>query len=105
TARASPRAKPLPPFKDTVDQTATPHEPDGLEWFLRLGVLWQEVHDTPARLTQQGTFFKRDQDRLTEDTLLNQPLDPHGTLLTQQGHFLVALGLGLDLLRTEDVNL
>jgi hypothetical protein len=95
----------LPPFTESTDHTGTPHETDGLEWFLRLGALWQEVHDTPARLTQQGTFFKRDQDRLTEDALLNQPLDSHSTTLPQQGHFLVALALALDLLRTEDVNL
>ena len=79
-----------------------PQEADGLEWFLRLGVLWQVLHDSPAKLTQQGTFFKRDQDRLTQDAVLNQLLTETGLTLPEQGHFLVALGLGMGLLRVED---
>jgi hypothetical protein len=46
---------------------------DGLEWLLRLGVLWQQVSAAPLRRTQQGGFFKRDQERLEEDALLGGP--------------------------------
>jgi hypothetical protein len=45
-------------------------EADGLDWPLRLAVLWQQAA-TPFRRTQQGDFFKRDLERLREDTLLN----------------------------------
>jgi hypothetical protein len=46
-------------------------ESDGLEWLLRLGVLWQQVAAAPLRRTQQGGFFKRDVERLEQDPLLN----------------------------------
>ena len=81
----------------------TPREADGLEWFLRLGVVWQSIQDAPARLTQQGVFFKRDHDRLTEDMLLNQTLHDHPISLPQMGHFAVSLGLALGLLKLDDV--
>jgi hypothetical protein len=48
-------------------------EADGLEWLLRLGVLWQQVSAAPLRRTQQGGFFKRDLERLEKDPLLNGP--------------------------------
>jgi hypothetical protein len=46
-------------------------EADGLEWLLRLAVFWQQVAKAPLRRTQQGGFFKRDHERLTQDPLLN----------------------------------
>ncbi|MGH7171185.1 MAG: helicase-associated domain-containing protein [Gemmataceae bacterium] len=46
-------------------------EADGLEWLLRLAVLWQQVSAAPLRRTQQGGFFKRDVERLQQDVLLN----------------------------------
>jgi hypothetical protein len=55
-----------------------PQEADGLEWPLRLAVLWQQVAASPLRRTQQGGFFKRDFDRLTQDPLLSAP--PHERL-------------------------
>jgi hypothetical protein len=48
-------------------------ESDGLEWLLRSAVLWQQVSAAPLRRTQQGGFFKRDFERLQQDTLLNAP--------------------------------
>jgi hypothetical protein len=48
-------------------------EADGLEWLLRLAVLWQQVVAAPLRRTQQGEFFKRDFERLEQDALLNAP--------------------------------
>jgi hypothetical protein len=44
---------------------------DGLEWLLRVAVLWQQVSASPLRRTLQGGFFKRDLDRLSEDPLLS----------------------------------
>jgi hypothetical protein len=49
------------------------HESDGVEWPLRLAVLWQQVISSPLRRTQQGEFFKRDLERLRQDNLLNSP--------------------------------
>jgi hypothetical protein len=46
-------------------------EADGLEWPLRLAVIWQQVAAGPLRRTQQGDFFKRDFERLQQDPLLN----------------------------------
>lgn len=48
-------------------------ESDGLEYLLRLAVLWQQVSAAPLRRTQQGGFFKRDLERLQQDALLNVP--------------------------------
>jgi hypothetical protein len=47
------------------------HEADGLEWPLRLGALWQRVAAGPLRRTTQGSFFKRDLERLEQDPLLS----------------------------------
>ena len=52
-------------------------EADGLEWLLRLAVLWQQVAGAPLRRTQQGGFFKRDLERLQQDALLNAPPADH----------------------------
>jgi hypothetical protein len=69
----------------------TPHEADGLEWLLRLAVLWQQVTASPIRRTQQGGFFKRDQERLQSDPLLTAP--PHENLVEapDRGFLLAAL--------------
>lgn len=45
----------------------TIHEADGLDWPLRLAALWQLGVESPFRRTQQGDYFKRDLDRLTND--------------------------------------
>jgi hypothetical protein len=52
---------------------ATAQEADGLEWPLRLAVLWQVIRGGPLRRTQQGGFFKRDLDRLRGQPLLHAP--------------------------------
>jgi hypothetical protein len=51
----------------------THQEADGLDWLLRLAALWQLLAGGPLRRTQQGTFFKRDLERLTEDPRLGTP--------------------------------
>ncbi|HMP15714.1 MAG TPA: hypothetical protein PKD72_01720, partial [Gemmatales bacterium] len=86
----------------TVSKNSPIEESDGLEWFLRLGVAWQQIHDTPAKITQQGQFFKRDQDRFLEDPLLNQPLTHHNGQLPQQGHLIITLGLSLGIFRLQE---
>jgi hypothetical protein len=74
TARAHALAPPLPscPGATTLPQ-AVAQEADGLDWPLRLAVLWQQVFAAPLRRTQQGGFFKRDLDRLRGDAALNAP--------------------------------
>jgi hypothetical protein len=52
---------------------ATPRAADGLDWPLRLAVIWQEVDDAPVRLTQANTLFKRDLNRLQTDPVLSAP--------------------------------
>jgi hypothetical protein len=66
-------------------------ESDGLEWLLRLGVLWQQVAGAPLRRTQQGGFFKRDLERLEQDPLLNSPPADQLTPVPDLGFLLAAL--------------
>jgi hypothetical protein len=48
-------------------------EADGLQWLLRMAIVWQVVAASRPRRTQQGDFFKRDLDRLRGDPLLSAP--------------------------------
>jgi hypothetical protein len=50
---------------------SAPREADGLEWPLRLAVVWQQLQAGPLRRTQQADFFKRDLDRLRADPILS----------------------------------
>jgi hypothetical protein len=68
---ASGEKKDLPSLATRHSPLATFQEADGLEWLLRLAVLWQQVAAAPLRRTQQGDFFKRDFERLGQDALLN----------------------------------
>ncbi|HXG11609.1 MAG TPA: helicase-associated domain-containing protein, partial [Gemmataceae bacterium] len=83
-------------------QSAMVQEADGLEWPLRLSVLWQQVAGAPLRLTQQGDFFKRDFERLRTDPLLNGP--PGGGLaeLPDIGLLAVALARELGIVEEDD---
>lgn len=66
----------LPDLSDSESKgktTSAPVEADGLEFPLRLAILWQQVLGLPLRQTQQGGYFKRDVDRLGNDPLLNAP--------------------------------
>src|SRR5206468_4885794 len=49
-------------------------ESDGLEPILRLAAVWQRIEEAPIRQTQQGTFFKRDRERLEDDPVLAGPI-------------------------------
>jgi hypothetical protein len=59
------------------DQQLSPIlESDGLEWPIRLALIWQMASAGPLRRTLAGDFFKRDLERLRGDPLLNaQPID------------------------------
>ncbi len=63
----------LPELPHEPLPTAVPQEADGLEWPLRLAVVWQLLRGTPLRRTQQGGYFKRDYDRLRAHPLLAAP--------------------------------
>ncbi len=72
----------------------TPHsemESDGLEWLLRLAVLWQQVAAVPLRRTMQGGFFKRDAERLGQDPLLTGPPGDRLADVPDLGFLLAAL--------------
>ncbi|HET6573573.1 MAG TPA: hypothetical protein VFG68_08230, partial [Fimbriiglobus sp.] len=53
--------------------TPPPRHADGLDWPLRLAVAWQQVDQSPVRLTQTNTLFKRDLTRLQTDAVLSAP--------------------------------
>lgn len=81
TARALGEDLGLPDLSAEAPAPGTVHEVDGLDWVLRLSVLWQRVAGAPLRRTQTGGFFKRDLERLTQDSLLNDPpIDSLATL-------------------------
>jgi hypothetical protein len=93
-APAASRAPPTGP--------STIQESDGLEWPLRLAVLWQQVAAGPLRRTQQGGFFKRDLDRLRGDAVLNGVPADHVGELPDIGLVMVELALAEGLLRERD---
>jgi hypothetical protein len=78
------------------------HESDGLEWLLRLGVLWQQVAATPLRRTQQGGFFKRDAERLGGDSLLSAAPSDHLAAVPDPGFLTVALAEQEGMLRESE---
>ncbi len=98
----------LPDLSQTADAAtggppvAAVQEADGLEWLLRLAILWQQVAAAPLRRTQQGGFFKRDFDRLGQDPLLNGP--PHDRLadVPDPGFLVAALAEQEGILREVD---
>jgi hypothetical protein len=89
-----------------VDRLASPVLPgtqaDGLEWLLRLGVLWQQVSAAPLRRTLQGGLFKRDTERIGQDGLLNGPPAERLADVPDLGFLLVALAELEGILREAD---
>jgi hypothetical protein len=83
--------EPPPPPPEPAQAVTPAHEADGLEWLLRLAALWQQVAGAPLRRTQQGSFFKRDLERLQQDPLLNGPPADRLAEVPDMGFFLVAL--------------
>lgn len=74
------------------------HEADGLDWLLRLAVLWQRVQRNPLRRTQQGDLFKRDLESLRKEPLLNPPVTELAPDLPEVPLLVVALGTAVGVL-------
>jgi hypothetical protein len=77
-------------------------EADGLEWLLRLGVLWQQACAGPFRRTQQGGLFKRDVERLEQDPLLNGPPPDRLADVRDPGFLLACLAEQVGVLQPAD---
>jgi hypothetical protein len=92
----------LPECPGAVPAVGPVHEADGLEWPLRLSVLWQQAAAAPLRRTQQGDFFKRDLDRLRADPLLNGPAADGLAELPDAGLLAIALALILGIVEERD---
>lgn len=86
-ARRPPPPAPYNPFPAPLSV----QEADGLEWLMRLAVLWQQTSSSPLRRTQQGGFFKRDAERLGQDPLLNGPPAERQADVKDLGFFVEAL--------------
>jgi hypothetical protein len=82
--------------------TPEPQEADGLEWVLRLAVLWQQVTAAPLRRTMQGAFFKRDHERLVVPSVLIEPSPDQLVELPGMGFLAVELAEWLGIVREED---
>ena len=66
----------LPVLVAEEPSRSPPRVADGLDWPLRLAVVWQMVQSGPVRLTQASTLFKRDLTRLQgDDVLTSAPPD------------------------------
>jgi hypothetical protein len=81
------------------------HETDGLDWPLRLAVLWQQVLGAPLRRTQQGDYFKRDYDRLQADPLVSAPPSDALAPVLDPGFFTAALAAASGLLHQQQAEL
>ena len=77
-------------------------ESDGIEWLLRLAVLWQQVAAVPFRRTMQGGFFKRDTERLEQDPLLTGPPADRLANVPDLGFLLASLAELEGILRVAD---
>src|SRR5581483_11029865 len=53
--------------------TPTARQADGLDWPLRLGVVWQQLQAGPVRFTQANLLVKKDLSRLQADEVLAAP--------------------------------
>jgi hypothetical protein len=92
----------LPLLPSGTTAVTGPREADGLEWPLRLAVLWQQVAGCPVRRTQTADFFKRDFDRLRADPLLNAPPTENLVELPDIGLLSVALAVLEGILQDRD---
>jgi hypothetical protein len=93
------------PEAKTSAKETTVHEADGLDWPLRLAVVWQQVLGAPLRRTQQGDYFKRDFDRLQADPLLSAAPTDVLAPIPDPGFFAAALASASGLLRVEQAEL
>ena len=98
--------EPLPiEFATEANDNPRIFEADGLEWPMRLAVLWQQTLAAPLRKTQQGGFFKRDHERLRGDPLLCAAPTEALAEVPDPGFFTAALAEATGLLRAEGAEL
>lgn len=84
---------------------AAVREADGLEWPLRMAVVWQQLTTASLRRTQQGDFFKRDLERLRTDGLLTPGPADSPRDIPDPGLLAVALALRVGIVRQQDTEL
>ncbi len=101
--RAMSRPIPWPvPLRHEEKRDLAVLEADGLEWPLRLAVVWQMAASMPFRRTQQGDFFKRDLERLQNNSALTGISSDIPTSAPDLGLAAVSLGLALGFLREHE---
>lgn len=75
---------------------------DGLEWLLRLAYAWQRLQNSPARVTNSGSLFKKDYQRLQADSVLGSPIMQPHVEAPDLGIFTLQLGLQVGLFQIEN---
>jgi hypothetical protein len=100
-ARGTDLGLPAPPTVE-ASFTATAREADGLDWPVRMAVVWQQVAAAPLRRTQNHDFFKRDLARLRGDPLLAGPGAEALAELPDTGPLAVLLAHASGLLREQE---
>ena len=58
----------------TDASVVTVRQTDGLEAVLRVAAVWQRLGEAPLRRTQNGSYFKRDRERIEDDPSLVGPI-------------------------------
>jgi Helicase conserved C-terminal domain len=87
-----------PAKKSIVRNVRNIRESDGLEFILRVAVLWERIAQSPIRLTQDTTLFKRDKERLASDPVLTTPMFDAPAPIPDIGYLAIVLGKQLNLL-------
>lgn len=100
--RALREATGLPQLAGKKYDAKVVHTADGLEWPLRLGVLWQQLRAAPIRLTLANALFKREQIRLQSDPLLSAPVANQLVEVPDAGMLVMAMGAASDLFVIEN---
>jgi hypothetical protein len=95
----------LPELPPAEPARGDAREADGLEWPIRLAVVWQQVDESPLRRTMQKDFFKRDLQRLRTDPILAATFADHVADIPDAGALAVAWAIELALLQSQDVEL
>src|SRR5262245_38054557 len=87
-----------PAKKSIVRHVRNVREADGLEFLLRVAVLWERIAQSPIRLTQDTALFKRDKERLGSDVVLTSPMFDAMAPIKDIGYLAIVLGKHLNLL-------
>lgn len=90
---------------EPVTPLGGPVEADGFDIPCRLAALWQLAAEAPVRLTQAGEFYRRDADRLRQNTALIHADDAAAAALPDPAGFLVDLARALGILAARDTDL